>query len=176
MAAPPAVGTSAPDFHLQDQNGKWHTLDEYAGKWVVLYFYPKDGTPGCTKEVCKFRDEIAKVRAAGAEVLGVSVDDVGSHEEFARSTRCPFPLLADSDKSTAKAYGVLTSKFGFTLRAARHVPDRPAGKIAEALSGRGSGEERLAGPRRPGPARRGADGTSVAGAGARQARGSGPCT
>jgi peroxiredoxin Q/BCP len=130
-AAPPAVGTSAPDFHLQDQNGKWHTLDEYAGKWVVLYFYPKDGTPGCTKQVCKYRDEIAKVRAAGAEVLGVSVDDVSSHEKFAKEHNVPFPLLADSDKSTAKAYGVLTSKFGFTFARRDTFVIDPQGKVAK---------------------------------------------
>ena len=129
--APPSVGTTAPDFRLQDQNGKWHTLDEYAGKWVVLYFYPKDGTPGCTKEVCKYRDEIEKVRAAGAEVLGVSVDDVASHEKFAKEHNVPFPLLADSDNSTAKAYGVLTSKFGFTFARRDTFVIDPQGKVAK---------------------------------------------
>jgi peroxiredoxin Q/BCP len=128
---PPAVGTSAPDFRLQDQDGKWHTLDEYAGKWVVLYFYPKDGTPGCTKQVCKYRDEIAKVRAAGAEVLGVSVDDVSSHEKFAKEHNVPFPLLADSDKATAKAYGVLISKFGFTFARRDTFLIDPQGKVAK---------------------------------------------
>ena len=130
-AAPPAVGTPAPDFRLQDQDGKWHTLDEYAGRWVVLYFYPKDGTPGCTKQVCKYRDEIARVRAAGAEVLGVSVDDVASHEKFAKEHDVPFPLLADSDKSTAKAYGVLTSKFGFTFARRDTFVIDPHGKVAK---------------------------------------------
>jgi peroxiredoxin Q/BCP len=131
VAAPPAVGASAPDFRLQDQDGKWHTLDEYAGRWVVLYFYPKDGTPGCTKQVCKYRDEIVKVRAAGAEVLGVSVDDVDSHEKFAKEHNVPFPLLADSDKATAKAYGVLTSKFGFTFARRDTFVIDPQGRVAK---------------------------------------------
>jgi len=112
-SAPPNEGTEAPAFRLQDQHGAWHTLDQYDGKWLVLYFYPKDGTPGCTKQVCAFRDEITKVRAAGAEVVGVSVDAVASHEKFAKEHSVPFPLLADVDKTAAKSYGVLTSKLGF---------------------------------------------------------------
>src|SRR5262245_20663726 len=97
----PSEGAPAPPFKLQDQHGAWHTLDQYAGKWLVLYFYPKDGTPGCTKQVCAFRDEITKVRAAGAEVVGVSVDAVASHEKFAKEHNVPFPLLADVDKAAA---------------------------------------------------------------------------
>jgi peroxiredoxin Q/BCP len=131
VGAPPAVGAPAPDFRLQDQTGRWRTLHDYAGQWVVLYFYPKDGTPGCTKQVCKFRDEIVRVRAAGAEVLGVSVDDVASHEKFAKEHQVPFPLLADPDKATAKAYGVLTSKFGFTLARRDTFVIDPQGKIAK---------------------------------------------
>jgi peroxiredoxin Q/BCP len=103
------TGKPAPDFKLQDQNGKWHTPADHRGKWVVLYFYPKDDTPGCTTEACTFRDDIFKFKAAGAEVLGVSVQDVASHAEFAKKYSLPFPLLADSDKTTAKAYGVLAT-------------------------------------------------------------------
>jgi peroxiredoxin Q/BCP len=103
------TGKPAPDFKLQDQNGKWHTPADHRGKWVVLYFYPKDDTPGCTTQACTFRDDIFKFRAAGAEVLGVSVQDIGSHAEFAKKYSLPFPLLADVDKSTAKSYGVLAS-------------------------------------------------------------------
>src|SRR5262249_49660085 len=91
---PPGPRDAAARFSLQDQDGRWHSLDEYTGHWVVLYFYPKDGTPGCTKEVCAFRDHIDKVRAAGAEVVGVSVDDVASHAKFAKEHQVPFPLLA----------------------------------------------------------------------------------
>lgn len=108
----PVVGQSAPDFRLQDQKGDWHTLAAERGKWVVLYFYPKDFTPGCTTEVCTFRDDIVALRKAGADVFGVSLDDVKSHAEFAEKYHVPFRLLSDADQSTAKAYGVLTSKLG----------------------------------------------------------------
>jgi len=131
VAPVPAVGAAAPAFKLQDQKGEWHSLDQYAGQWLVLYFYPKDGTPGCTREACKFRDEIERVRAAGALVVGVSVDDVASHEKFAKENRVPFTLLADSDKSTAKAYGVLTSKFGFTFARRDTFVIDPQGKVAK---------------------------------------------
>jgi peroxiredoxin Q/BCP len=127
----PAAGASAPAFRLQDQSGAWHTLDGYAGKWLVVYFYPRDGTPGCTKQVCAFRDSIAKVRQAGAEVVGVSVDDVESHKEFADEHRVPFPLLADEDKSMAKAYGVLTSKLGFQYARRDTFLIDPQGKVAK---------------------------------------------
>ena len=130
-ATPPAVGATAPAFKLQDQKGEWHSLSDYQGKWLVLYFYPKDGTPGCTKEVCAFRDSINKVKSAGAEVVGVSVDDVASHEKFAKENSVPFPLLADHDQATTKAYGVLTSTFGFKhARRDTFVID-PTGKVAK---------------------------------------------
>lgn len=108
----PEVGQAAPEFHLEDQHGKWHTLKQHEGHWVVLYFYPKDFTPGCTKEVCTFRDDVIKLRRAGAQVLGVSLDDVKSHAEFAEKYHVPFPLLSDADQSTARAYGVLTTFHG----------------------------------------------------------------
>ena len=107
-------GDPAPDLSAETQTGQPISLAEFRGtSVVVLYFYPKDGTPGCTKQVCAFRDEITKVREAGAEVVGVSVDAVASHEKFAKEHNVPFPLLADVDKKTAKAYGVLTSRLGF---------------------------------------------------------------
>jgi peroxiredoxin Q/BCP len=127
----PAVGAAAPAFELQDQKGAWHTLDEYKGKWLVLYFYPKDGTPGCTKQVCAFRDEITKVRAAGAEVVGVSVDDVKSHEEFAKEHKVPFTLLSDHEKTAAKAYGVLASRLGFEYARRDTFVIDPQGRIAK---------------------------------------------
>jgi peroxiredoxin Q/BCP len=129
--APPAVGTAAPAFKLQDQKGAWHSLDQYAGKWLVLYFYPKDGTPGCTKQVCAFRDDIVKVQKAGAEVVGVSLDDVASHKEFAEKHSVPFSLLSDADKSMAKSYGVLTSKLGFSYTRRDTFVIDPQGKIAK---------------------------------------------
>lgn len=113
-AAGPTDGHAAPDFKLQDQNGKWHTLADHSGKWIVLYFYPKDFTPGCTKEVCTFRDDVIALRKAGADVLGVSLDDVKSHAEFAEKYKVPFPLLSDANQETAKTYGVLTTKMGMS--------------------------------------------------------------
>jgi peroxiredoxin Q/BCP len=108
----PALGTPAPDFRLQDQNGKWHELKEYRGKWLALYFYPKDQTPGCTTQACEFRDNIFAFREAGAAIVGISVDDVESHKKFSEKHGLPFPILADANKQTAKAYGVLKSYLG----------------------------------------------------------------
>jgi peroxiredoxin Q/BCP len=104
----PQIGQAAPDFKLQDQKGDWHTLAQHRGQWVVLYFYPKDFTPGCTDEVCTFRDDVHKLRKAGALVLGVSLDDVKSHADFAEKYHVPFPLLSDHEQAAAKQYGVLT--------------------------------------------------------------------
>jgi thioredoxin-dependent peroxiredoxin len=131
-AADLELGGSAPAFKLQDQNGKWHELKDYRGKWVVLYFYPKDQTPGCTTQACEFRDNIFAFRDAGAVVLGISVDDVQSHKKFSDKHGLPFPILADSTKETAKQYGVL-KKFLGTLEAARRdtfVID-PEGRIVK---------------------------------------------
>ncbi len=94
----------APDFSLQDQFDTTHSLKDYAGKWVVLYFYPKDDTPGCTKEACSFRDEFKEIEKAGAVVLGVSKDSVKSHAKFAEKYNLNFPLLADTDMEVMKAY------------------------------------------------------------------------
>jgi peroxiredoxin Q/BCP len=128
---PPAVGTAAPAFSLRDQTGAERSLAQYAGKWLIVYFYPKDQTPGCTKQVCAFRDAIEKVRGADAEVVGVSLDDVASHEEFAEKYQVPFPLLADTDKSMARAYGVLTSKLGFEYARRDTFLIDPQGRIAK---------------------------------------------
>jgi peroxiredoxin Q/BCP len=103
----PEAGKPAPDFNLPDQNGKLHTLQEYRGKWLVLYFYPKDDTPGCTQEACAFRDDLEQIAGLGAQVVGVSVDDSGSHAEFAKKYHLPFPLLADPGGATAERYGAL---------------------------------------------------------------------
>ena len=103
----PEVGKPAPDFNLPDQNGKYHTLREYRGKWLVLYFYPKDDTPGCTQEACAFRDDLNQISELGAQVAGVSVDDTDSHAEFAKKYHLPFPLLADKTAATADSYGAL---------------------------------------------------------------------
>lgn len=100
-------GRPAPDFTLPTIGGKTISLSEFKGKKaVVLYFYPKDDTPGCTKEACFFRDLQAEFDDAGAVILGVSVDSVKSHEKFAAKHHLPFPLLADEDKRVVTAYGV----------------------------------------------------------------------
>ena len=104
------VGAEAPSFDLPDQNGKRHKLADYAGRWVALYFYPKDDTPGCTKEACDFRDNVFAFRKIGAEIIGVSTDDVSSHKAFAEKYGLPFPLLADRDGRLSRAYGVYATK------------------------------------------------------------------
>jgi peroxiredoxin Q/BCP len=106
----PAVGEKAPAFTLPDQSGKSVKLSDYKGKAVVLYFYPKDNTPGCTREACAFRDEHSALRKAGAIVLGVSPDSSASHEKFAGKYELPFPLLADTDHAVAEKYGVWGEK------------------------------------------------------------------
>ncbi len=103
----PAVGSPAPGFHLQDQNGDWHDLADYQGTWLAIYFYPKDDTPGCTTEACNFRDNIYAFKGIGAAVVGISVDDVDSHKEFSEKYKLPFIILADEDGAVAKDYGVL---------------------------------------------------------------------
>lgn len=128
---PPAAGAPAPAFALPDQTGTVRSLADYAGKWLIVYFYPKDQTPGCTKQVCAFRDSIDRVRAAGAEVVGVSVDDVASHEKFAKKYSVPFPLLADVDKKMAREYGVLTAKLGFQYARRDTFVIDPQGRIAK---------------------------------------------
>lgn len=102
----PAEGAVAPDFTLPDQEGNLHTLSSYQGKWVLLYFYPKDDTPGCTKEACALRDADPDFSKLDAVVLGVSADSVKSHKKFAEKYGLAFPLLADEDKAVVNMYGV----------------------------------------------------------------------
>lgn len=114
-SAAPEAGQAAPAFRLQDQTGEWRSLADYRGKWLVLYFYPKDGTPGCTTQACEIRDDIFAFRRANAAVLGVSVDAVDSKKGFAEENNLPFPVLSDSTATTTKAYGALTSYPQFKL-------------------------------------------------------------
>lgn len=127
----PHPGQAAPDFNLSDQNGKWHRLADYRGKWLVLYFYPKDDTPGCTKQACAFRDDIFKLRKLGAEVVGVSVDDAASHAEFAKKYSLPFPLLADHQGATAARYGSITDLFVMKFAKRNTFLIDPQGKVAK---------------------------------------------
>ena len=100
-----AVGTQAPTFTVKDTNGNTVSLSDFAGKTVVLYFYPKDDTPGCTAQACSLRDNLEDLHKLGVQVLGVSGDSVDSHKKFADKYQLPFPVLSDPDKSMIKAYG-----------------------------------------------------------------------
>lgn len=112
------VGQSAPDFKLQDQSGKWHSLNQYKGKWVVLYFYPKDDTAGCTQEANQFKSLYPQFLKSNAVVLGVSMDDVDSHQKFSKKLGLPFPILADDNGELASKFGIVKN-LGFTKIAKR---------------------------------------------------------
>ena len=126
-----AVGDPAPEFELSDQNGQLHSLEDYRDQWVVLYFYPKDETPGCTTEACEFRDNIFAFKKINAQILGVSLDDVESHQKFAENYSLPFPLLADNEGKAADAYGVKTKMFGMTVAKRQTFLIGPDGTIAK---------------------------------------------
>jgi len=103
-------GSKTPDFELQDQNGKTHKLSDYKGKKIILYFYPKDDTPGCTIEACNFRDDNKEYKKKGAIILGISVDDIKSHKKFVDKYKLPFILLSDSEKKIVNLYNVWKEK------------------------------------------------------------------
>jgi len=124
------VGKPAPEFELADQQGQLHSLEDYRDQWVVLYFYPKDETPGCTTEACEFRDNIFAYRELNAQILGVSLDDVESHRKFAENHSLPFPLLADTEGTAADAYGVKTKMMGWTVAKRQTFLIDPDGNIA----------------------------------------------
>ena len=109
VQAAPEMGSIAPSFKMQDQSGKWHSLSDYKGRWVVVYFYPKDNTPGCTIEAGEFNKQLDKLQAMNTQVFGVSVDSVESHLDFANTLDLKFSLLSDTDKSVSEAYSVLNS-------------------------------------------------------------------
>jgi peroxiredoxin Q/BCP len=126
-----AAGDPAPEFELPDQNSQLHSLEDYRDQWIVLYFYPKDETPGCTTEACEFRDNIFAYRDLNAQILGVSLDDVESHKAFAENHGLPFPLLADVDGQVSTAYGVKTRMFGMKVAKRQTFIIGPDGKIAK---------------------------------------------
>jgi thioredoxin-dependent peroxiredoxin len=128
-AEPLKVGQPAPDFSLPDQDGKRHKLADYRGKWLALYFYVKDDTPGCTEQACKFRDDIHELADLGAQVVGVSVDDSTSHANFARKYNLPFPLLADSKGEIAARYDSLRGDGSMAKRNTFLID--PEGRIAK---------------------------------------------
>ena len=104
------IGTKAPDFTLPDQNGEMHSLSDYKGKKVVLYFYPKDNTPGCTKQACSFGELMPQFKEKGAVILGVSKDSVASHKKFQEKFGLPFTLLSDTERTVIEAYDVWKEK------------------------------------------------------------------
>jgi thioredoxin-dependent peroxiredoxin len=130
-AAPPAVGSMAPAFTLNSQEGTPVSLKDYQGKWVVLYFYPKDFTSGCTVEAHNFQRDLAQYQQKGATILGVSVDSADSHKQFCTKEGLNFKLLADTDHTVSDAYGSLTN-MGVVKYAARHTfIISPDGKVAK---------------------------------------------
>jgi peroxiredoxin Q/BCP len=133
-AAPPAVGSAAPEFTLPSQEGASVSLKDYRGKWVVLYFYPRDFTSGCTVEAHNFQRDAAQYQQKDAVVLGVSVDSADSHKQFCTKEGLNFKLLADNERSVSKAYGSLTN-LGLVKFASRHtfIVD-PAGKVAKVFT------------------------------------------
>ncbi|GAB4123757.1 MAG: thioredoxin-dependent thiol peroxidase [Sideroxydans sp.] len=127
----PKVGEAAPDFNLPDQHGISHQLKDFVGKWLVLYFYPKDDTPGCTQEACTFRDDLSKLSRLGAQVVGISVDDGASHAEFAKKYHLPFPLLADTRGEVAARYGALMDWGVFKIARRYTFLIDPQGRVAK---------------------------------------------
>ena len=127
--------SSAPEFALKDQSGNDVSLASLKGKWAVLYFYPKDDTPGCTREACNFRDNFGALKAAGAEVLGVSGDSAASHQKFAAKYELPFTLLVDEGNAVARAFGAWGTKqnYGKTYEGIIRstVLINPEGKVAK---------------------------------------------
>lgn len=127
----PAVGTAAPDFTLTTNEGKQASLKDFRGKWVVLYFYPKDFTSGCTLEAHNFQRDLEKYKAVNAVILGVSVDSAESHKDFCAKEGLNFKLLADTDSKTSDAYGSVMEYQGAKLSARNTFIIDPQGKIAQ---------------------------------------------
>lgn len=128
---PSFEGNPAPEFELPDQTGELHSLEDYRDQWVVLYFYPKDDTPGCTTEACEFRDNIFAFKRLNAQIVGVSLDDVDSHKAFADEYNLSFPLLADTDGYAADAYGVKTRMMGWTVAKRQTFIINPQGIVVK---------------------------------------------
>ena len=134
-AATPSVGTPAPSFSLTSDEGKPTKLEDFRGKWVVLYFYPKDFTSGCTLEAHNFQEDLAKYTAANAVVLGVSVDSADSHKSFCAKEGLNFRLLSDPDASVSTAYGSVMEYEGKKLSARNTFLIDPTGKIVKVYTG-----------------------------------------
>lgn len=135
VTEPPAVGAKAPDFKLVSNEGKQTSLKKYRGKWIVLYFYPKDFTSGCTLEAHNFQQDLDKYTKVNAVILGVSVDTVESHQSFCTKEGLNFKLLSDADASVSSEYGSLVERNGSKLSARNTFIIDPKGKIAKVFIG-----------------------------------------
>ncbi len=124
-------GDDAPNFTLPDNQGRQVSLSDFKSKWVVLYFYPKDDTPGCTTEACHFRDDFKLLENLGAQVVGMSIDDSFSHKKFAEKYNLPFPLLSDASGEVASLYGALNNFLVIKLAKRYTYLINPQGKIAK---------------------------------------------
>ena len=124
-------GDDAPNFTLPDNQGRQVSLSDFKSKWVVLYFYPKDATPGCTTEACHFRDDFKLLENLGAQVVGMSIDDSFSHKKFAEKYNLPFPLLSDASGEVASLYGALNNFLVIKLAKRYTYLINPQGKIAK---------------------------------------------
>ena len=124
-----AEGMDAPTFELIDQNNIERSLKDYKNKWLVIYFYPKDDTPGCTTEACSFRDNIEIINGLNANILGISVDSNESHKEFSKKYSLPFPILSDINGKVAKKYDSFGSFVGFKYASRHTFIINPSGKI-----------------------------------------------
>ena len=133
--AVPQPGQTAPDFTLPSQDGSRISLHDFRGKWVVLYFYPKDGTPGCTIEAHNFQHDMAKYNRFHAVIVGVSVDSTNSHKAFCAKQGLTFKLLADTEKTVSRQYGSLTSLLGFKIATRNTFLVDPQGRIAKVWTG-----------------------------------------
>ena len=132
MAAPILkIGDDAPSFTLPDSQGNQINSNDFKGKWIVLYFYPKDDTPGCTAEACHFRDDFKLLESLGAKVIGISIDDSFSHKKFAEKYNLPFPLLSDALGEVARRYGALNNFLVIKLAKRYTYLINPQGKIAK---------------------------------------------
>ena len=125
------LGDEAPKFSLEDQNSLSHQLEDYRGKWVVLYFYPKDDTPGCTLQACDFRDAVKRIIASKSVVFGISLDSVASHKKFSEKNNLPFSLLSDNKGKVAKQYNSLSNFLGYKSAKRNTFIISPEGKIAK---------------------------------------------
>ena len=125
------VGDKAPNFSLKDQNNLTHILSDYEGQWIILYFYPKDDTPGCTTQACDFRDAVKRIIASKAEVFGLSLDSVASHKLFAEKFNLPFSLLADETGEVSKLYDSLRNLLVYKVAKRNTFIVGPKGNIAK---------------------------------------------